>query len=179
MTELLKLLDDGSIRCLVCELNWCPHTEGSVTNRLDSEIIWDFVNWARKSLLVEIPVFPSEGFWESVDLRPDKGTIKRMHIQWPATGEWLGFLNPGEGRGIIRELMIDFVRSKVSPNTICPAGHHSVEAEAVWQADQKTNRRHIQMWSLFKTGWCLYCRRYNGTSSDLIPNEERLGVWRP
>lgn len=187
-TTSFLLREDGSIECCLCSSKWCRHVSVGVQLGGDSEAIWKKDPDVEYPLVVdlEIPMFPSQGFWTTVNLErvePQPYTLPRFQVMWVNdrpdwnTKEFICFLGPGEGRRTIRQVLIEHMLSFDIGE--CKAAHHGLGAQRRWLRDMReVKTKRVQQWSVYTTYQCLECRKSNAAHDpDLIPDQQRTNVW--
>lgn len=180
------LRSSGYIECGECDFaKWCEHNEILTRERGDRRAIWtNTSDELPESLFLEIPMFPSENFWKKVRLKLDEN-MPRYAVHWRpplhpdnAEAPLIMFLNPGEGRNVIRTVLVEYMLYSMKPDAECKAGHHGYIAQIAWENDMKTSRKTVQLWSVYTTDMCLTCLvNMNVTDPDLIPDRQGSGVW--
>lgn len=176
---------NGYVYCLRCRKRWCNDIALALTEMTDAALIWEHdPNQLPSDMLLEVPVFPTNNFFELVTLIPiDKQ--QRYDVTWrpdPVDMTWfsLGYLNPGESRRTIRELLIEQMWANWPEQLACNASHHNVTAEAIWQQETRPNNknRFVQFWSVYRTGTCIYCKTHDPSSDpSLVPERQGSGTW--
>jgi hypothetical protein len=168
------------------ETDWCQHIQIAVLDGDDAEIIWDPADDVGLPDFIMVPVVPSRKQWARVDfgdglheseavkcyLRPE--TVE-IDVQ-PEELDFLGFLNRGEGRGVLRQMIIDNLQLLVAQKKpICNSTRHGYKAELLWGEDMKRTWTEVekiaQYWSVINTQQCLTCSTSHASSwDDLIPD---------
>lgn len=156
---------------------WCIHLLDAYQKGWDSQLIWR-QGQLPIEIILNIPVFPSEDAWTTVQLYLVEN-MRRYRVEW--NDKFLTFLNEGEGRLAIREVLTQQLLAVPEFEKLeCQAGHHSFRAEMLWASikDQDTPQKWANYWSVFTTKWCLFCTKNNpaGNVDDLFPAKEG-GVW--
>lgn len=172
----------GNVTCFSCGIRWCEHVKLFMMSGGDSIIVWEKPENAeyKGNLFLNIPMFPTEDLFIRVLLeRVD--ALPRYRVTWAYDLEvqFLCFLNPGEGRRVIRNIFIENMKTSKVEEQTCRAPHHSVHAELTWQEMTRlSHKRSAQYWSIYTTGQCLTCAKVDPTADpDLVPEQQRSGVW--
>jgi hypothetical protein len=184
----LLFSNTGEVFCAFCKeaQKWCSHLQNSMLDYSDSKLIWGLFpeTESPNEIEIEIPVFPSFDFWEKVSLvRNTTGSNPVKEIFWTEITSqdhtFLGFLNPGEGRQVIRLLLIQQLWINFDiVNSACLSSTHGPQEQVRWykQTSPNSNLRPIQFWSVYRTGLCLLCLKKLNSISDLVPDKEG-SVW--
>jgi hypothetical protein len=182
-----KFLQDGHIQCVTCAAVWCEHIEILTANGADQEAIWREDGMTHGQVNLEIPMFPSENIWTSVILTPYGTKFPRYVVEWetdpnsPGSTVFICYLNPGEGRSVIRSVLWDRMWGNKRRRKECVMPHHSYLAQVLWTRDMKLldtiPRKAAQIWSVYYTGQCLHCALNDGLGDDLVPDREG-NVWK-
>lgn len=151
-----------TLRCTACNFvasgnPWCKHLEEVVSKNLDGEN-----NLVYHLTEILVPIFPSFDLWTMVHTDPTEvAGGKKMYVGMPGNSKptFLGFLMPGEGRGVIRGALLSWATPQYDPKTIqCGSRLHGPAAEkssAKQMADDQM--KFILIWSLVTQGLCLDC----------------------
>lgn len=172
---------------------WCEHMGPCVQAGADADAIWEPTGTVgtpdgegvpvfEDQMRLDIPMFPTVGLWASVTLtlipRP---TMPMYSVEWDhpngRDGLLIGHITRGEGRKVIRELMVEFMWAAPDREVECQAAHHGLAAQIEWSKCINDERRTREAWSVYIHDWCTYCRVNRGDNSDLIPAAENTGVW--
>lgn len=153
---------------------WCTHIEGAVRDNADSEAIFD----ANEELgFLEIPMFPSLNLWARVRLALNvKLEAYKVYMDWdgnpPTDSNFLGFLHHGEGRMVIRSMILNFFEGEVNLSSLaCKSSAHKMRQEIDWQKSlNDPNKRIPQLWSVYQNGACIACTMSAGEWADLVPD---------
>jgi hypothetical protein len=174
---MVSLLTDGSVTCQNHpKKNWCEHIQFLVENDLDSSSIFEPYLYH----ILQIPMMPSLGLWTKIRLDPVNAITAYSVTNLGFSGnrdDFLGMIHPGEGRRVIRLMMLDWFKGHVDyENLICPSSKHSYIAEMVFKSDarQGLTRWLPQVWSIWEAGCCLICSGIlNEDFGDLVPEDGR------
>ena len=160
---MLQYSPNGHIRCTTCDSLWCAHTEAQVVDHSDSVVIWNR-SATTEPLVAEmslaIPMFPTVNLWTTVQLVLDLTFAARYEVHWNrALGEFvqIGSINRGEGRRVIREMLVEHMYGDRARPDQCEAGIHFLKAEKNWQASRFSPQRAAWDWCVYTTGMCLTC----------------------
>lgn len=166
-------------------LNWCNHIQKAAVLRWDAQAIWVSGQEQWDSFYLEIPMFPNDNLWASVELIKVDSKTPVYAVDWHECPTNLNhatrlcYLNPGEGRNVIRQVLVEYMWADRFRVKSCKAGHHNYSAEMRWQQDTKSGSSRLapQYWSVYTTEQCLTCR-IGDPSSDpsLIPDTQKT-VW--
>lgn len=183
-TDNLVLGANGDVHCNQCtDEVWCVHVKRDFVNHADSALIWHKANNGEylTSLVLLVPMFPESGnIWVEVDLRfRDSSALLSVPIYsaWisnPTISQstCIGYITPGEGRAVIRNLIIEFMRASGNPGE-CKSPAHNYAAQMQWERDKRTSRAHAQIFSVWWFGKCLSCVKGSVLDDDLIPGKQR------
>lgn len=181
-----SFLPSGHIRCEECGTDlWCVHIKQAMVKRWDATAIWDKPDNSEYApqLNLQIPMFPTENLWTEVKLFfPQSSPVPRYRVAWCGlNSDWVTicFINPGEGRNIIRSSLVDYMMGDIHKQTECSAPHHGFQAQRRWEIETTKGNSKLwaQLWSVYSTGYCLTCKDINPSDPDLVPPEQRTGVW--
>jgi hypothetical protein len=163
------------ITCLECDQVWCAHLANITRENLDTEFIWGEENAElvlRQS--IQVPIVPTMSMWAEVTLTLND-RLKAYMVEFDSV--FIGFIHRGEGRGVLRSMMIDWFRGTDFAAKECIQIGHSYKAQMVWQRDMQPNanegRKFSQQWSVFTTGRCLVCNGEADDFSDLAPEDDK------
>lgn len=191
---------NGHLYCGTCKLNWCDHIHDVVRNNKDADALMSrFTLNEIDAHHIDVAIVPSEDLWAQVILVRSPELPRALEVQFSITNPetrnklfgkdgkiaavFLGLINPGEGRMVIRSMIYDWFAGQAPQLHLkCTSTFHSVAAEVMWQQDHKKNsapvRTFMQEWSVFMSGRCLGCNQPSQTDfSDLIPEDEKTRPW--
>jgi hypothetical protein len=174
---------DGALQCTCVDFldkEWCNHVQWVVTTSHDAmpkgpdSAHVEFVKYPDNML---IPMFPTKGVrdaaFQTVWLGPieqDGSREVRMVTQWRMAEptELLGWIFPGEGRNVIRQMIIEWVRAKYRTASACTSPVHK---DFAWsKGDDRTQplseRNLADLYLLLKTNECLSCHQFSDMSAD-------------
>jgi hypothetical protein len=169
--------DDGNIECQACPDTpvWCMHIERLTIENGDAEFMWQ--NFGEESAFgLQIPMFPTKSLWTRAELRyVSKVNAYIVFIQTEEGTEHvqMGYLHQGEGRNVIRQMILDWFDGRYGMSTTikCVSASHKVSSEMAWvDAMKDDNKRILNFWSVWDTHTCVYCKNGEGDISDLIPD---------
>lgn len=171
-------LENGA---LVCDghgsvkMDWCKHIETVVAEGMEVEYLYKGQTltvpiFPRMDVFVEVQLMQNDEFGQSALMRlnyaPDIG--RPYHID-------LGFWNPGEGMYSIREVIIDYLRSNLSPKeewvkgpirTKCPASVHGLK-EAREMDMIRGSAKIMCLWNIVMEKACTPCMNLsNGDTNN-------------
>lgn len=199
--------DDGRLVCETHGSNWCGHIEKVVKEGLDVESLWSMAGHTDEEddddyegiNDIKVPLVPSEGLYAEVHLRavynkdkwigsyaadviypmerdPDFGTIETQKM---------GLLNSGEGRLILREMVINwfYPELEVPSRPKCTSRLHTyTEQYAVEKIDkegsvrERSRKKLMNTWTMVFYGKCIFCFKRNPNpheewDDDLVPRD--------
>jgi len=168
---------------------WCPHLEDLVIKG------WDGIPIFKMPLSIGefdlmIPIFPTTDQWAKVHL-VDPDAAQDEHTRWTVywdecptvvrpenaypSSVYVTTLTSGEGRNVIRNTLIEYMRADLKRKTVCEAAHHGLAAQRDWDVRSQSPEHVVQAWSVYMTGQCLECRKVDPFAGDLIPDREGGG----
>lgn len=159
------------------EHRWCEHLQRTVQAGADADLLH-----ADQHIIV--PIFPTADIfvevWIGIDIGNGSGIMSMNYT--PDIGRpysvSLGFWNPGEGMGVIRGVILDFLRSKLDPaetfdaftpiKTRCPSSIHGMKASRIMAEKSSDMRWKWQcLWNIVMEKACTPCiEESSGTSGD-------------
>lgn len=170
--------DDGNIRCQGCPESptWCMHVELLTVENGDAEPMWQLFS-EDAAFGLQIPMFPTKNLWARASLMyVGKVDAYKVGIDAEEFTEsiQIGFLHHGEGRNVIRQMILDWFDGQfgMSKTLKCMSASHKVTAEMYWvEAMQDDNKRIQNLWSVWDTHSCIDCNSLAaGDMSDLVPD---------
>lgn len=170
---------DGRLKCMACPgANWCQHTQFAITNGLDAYQLWSRVTIEKQAATL-IPLMPRQDVWVKVLFEQVNDEVIRLDywdkapISRDGWSEFIGFLNKGESRMHVRQMVLDwFMQYRNISLYTCVGARHN------WQRDLQMTEQcrrseidhFLQCWSLKFTGFCKACMTDpGGFDPDLIP----------
>lgn len=147
---------------------WCRDIEYTVREHLDG-------GWCFDPGSLIVPMFPSLGIFAEVRVDEQVLAGSRQLFMPTHTGgtfseglDFIGFISPGEGRVILRDMLWEWVQSKGSAE--CASKMHSPKAErAVQSYSSDRLKSAANKWQTVTEGLCMYCNEYitnTGESND-------------
>jgi hypothetical protein len=187
---LVQELPNGFLQCENDGTDvWCSHIESVITNNLDSISMWErkgaFVDADGKefaSIIVQVPLAPTKKIWLEAELQ----SCDMPQTRWLVLPEFeavelppLGFVHEGEGRGVLRSMILDWFNGVSDPDATCSNKGHGWDAQMVWEADLLHSGldRFAQLWSVFTANECLTCSSKTFDLSEFVPVEEKGAGW--
>lgn len=176
-------LPNGHLACDNCEGKpWCEHIETLVRENADAEILWQDEGEPYDALELEIPVFPTANLWGRVVLEKSQRISLAYRASFfirpgiTADGVFLGHIHGGEGRYVLRSMLLDYFQGAIDPRTLkCNAGVHTFKQEMKWQSDMKDpNTAIMQYWSVWVNKTCIGCAIDASDWADLIPDAKSV-----
>lgn len=195
----IKPSRNGHLECRDCGIgtHWCEHIEWYVQEGLDQKDIWDETEDGTLSLTgvrLMVPIIPRLSQWADVGFGAEHHGNYKMELLLDSkvdikTGEvpseFLGFFSPGEGRMVLRSMVLTWFAPRDVEIKECQATTHDFQAQMSWERDHKKGRereRLAQHWSVFTKGFCLRCAAISDAigGDDLVPDGGRAGrsPWR-
>lgn len=167
--------------CETCNEPWCEHIEDFIRHNADAEFWW--VPVPTNERLIMVPIVPTAALWVTMRLEyKEKVAAYAVSFDDEAFVHFLGFVHRGEGRYVLRSMMIDWFWGHVDTSTFkCDAFSHGYKREMMWQhAMQKRSTSFPQLFSLWRTKMCVAC--HNSTAGDdwddLIPDvDPKVSPW--
>jgi hypothetical protein len=163
------------LRCLRCNETWCEHVASVVTDAEDAVTLWEDLEKDDGDADLLIPLYPSGGIWVLTALRavPDFASARMilLHNEQESSTYELGFLSRGDGRGVVRSILIDWFSGMYGEEKRrCPLTSHGYREEMAYAENMKSIPFY-ENWSIWHDGKCLSCARGVDTQdfSDLIP----------
>lgn len=183
----------GYYECWDVEANhkgeiWCDHVAVFFGGGKDAELWWgkDPIS-PLDSLLINIPLVPSENVWYVVGLFTTEFS-NRYIVNWKPPGHpenaeavFLTFFNEGEGLKVIREVLFDKLQGESGWHVAeCESAGHGFKAQMEYdRLKQKVHSPEwwADRWSVYLNKLCLYCvRNQYQPDPNLVPNTEG-SVW--
>lgn len=132
---------------------------------------------------VPIPLIPKYDIWTWVKFTERIESVMAYKIQLYITKDkgsartieetYLGFLHRGEGRLVIRSMIIDWFRGSVEVDRLrCESTSHGFRQEQRWRKDtfgDLGDDAFAQWWSVWQSGFCLDCAGLLNNFDDLVP----------
>jgi hypothetical protein len=127
----------GHLTCRVDNTLWCGHIEQVIKEHQDADAIQSVHGGSQ---FVSVPLVPSQGVYAMVwlDRQEREHWLAKAYLQSPtkalpdrtATGDdmFIGFLSAGEGRAILRRMIIQEFSKDMYPEMLvtCESLYHSV-----------------------------------------------------
>jgi len=182
--------DNGLVlNCTECHASPCPHTNELLREGLDGSYLHRFETFTvRPDSVHELLVFHRDDGMLYIELTPrdDKGNIllglptgrltacaERM---WPLICLGIGTIAPGEGRLVVRSLILNFIESLwfqlIPQERMCGRSSHDQKAlaairnaRAMFAEHQETDLLYAEMWAILVRGGCLTCCDYEDAAS--------------
>lgn len=187
---IMEETPEGFVKCLSCDAIWCTHVEKSLRLNLDAPTLWerddadfpDQNNDVPSRFIAKIPLYPSRNLYATISFSTCgiEDTRKLFFEDFPTNAlPPLGYAHKGEGRVVVRTLIVDWFQGVVDPSNLqCAGASHNFATEMRWQQDVTSKNLGLvfaQYWSVFTTRMCLDCNGNieNLDLEDLVPKEER------
>lgn len=164
---------------------WCAGIEKFIKTGRDMLMIWDKTpeSMHPDTQYLQVPVFPTYNIWTRVTLTLDT-RYERYQITWAKSddlldSEVLGYLNPGEGRSVVRSLLIQKMETEHELPKTCGAYAHNFNEEMQFRKRIQGPYAPAEHWMIWTTGRCIACERrlLEAFSDDVVPGRESTGVW--
>lgn len=156
---------------------FCDHIEACISIHADAGLL-TAPDVEKTGIKIKIPIAPRQDQWAWVkfgDLHEATHAYK-LYLQVAGTKHderFLGFIQRGEGRAVIRSMIYDWFRSNIEVDGLsCSATSHKFRQENTWQKNIKLGGA-IQLaeyWSVFINKMCLSCSLRVTEIDDLIPD---------
>lgn len=181
----------GQLKCTECVGSpiWCLHVRGLVRDGKDLSNFWPTNDLVAPEYNVNckvyVPVFPDANHWTYVELvaYSGPGGAARYQILWEdyplkyvdengtiSPSPVVGFLNRGEGRQVIRSILIEYMWGDPRRSYECKAAHHGYAQQKAFEANiAQTPEYYYEAWSIYMTNQCLVCNTITGLDPNLIP----------
>lgn len=170
-------LTDGHIKCEMCNNFWCGHIRAALLDNADST---ELFSPCQERINVEIAMVPSLNLWTKVCLYVDTRfpTVPTYQVGHRGMNgdrnDFIGFINEGEGRFIIREMIFDWFRGAIDlDKLLCQNASHKYKAQMNWVQHMKDSKMYLsEYWAVWMNGACLTCLAPDQQQSDddLIPD---------
>ena len=168
---------NGHLRCEECGTEvWCKHINMMIQDNGDSATIFEQYEAAKSEPLeLEVPVFPSSNLWQRVGLEAHpKIRAFKVWILNNDSVNYLGFLNEGEGRNVMRSMFFDWFIGMVEFSSLeCSSASHKFQAQVAWESAMRDRPAQLaNYFSVWNSKACLHCRLLVGSmnSDDLVPD---------
>jgi hypothetical protein len=174
LTYDFMAMPNGHIACEVCSASlWCEHIEQMIKANGDAGVIFeDFTPGGVEDLRIEVPMFPTSNLWQPVVLTPHKKiTAYFVDLDVDSASYELGFLNPGEGRVVLRSMVLSWFAGMVETSTLqCKSKSHGFPAQKAWEQNMKDEgARALSLFAVWQQGTCPHCLRQLN-DPDLVPD---------
>lgn len=166
---------------------FCDHIEACISIHADAGLlVSDAVE--RTGIQIKIPLAPRQDQWAQVKFGDfHEGTqAYKLYLILPPSARavddvnFLGFVQRGEGRAVIRSMIYDWFRANVESDKLtCSATSHKFTQEQIWNKNIKLGGA-IQLaeyWSVFTNKMCLSCSLRVTQIDDLIPDAAAKPRW--
>lgn len=182
ISYIIRPTGDGDLSCTTCDFStWCEHVQGCIQTGQDKEEVWRRVERPNANLL-QIPLIPTMGIRSLVGMDTfNEDTVKVVVLGWmgrfEAYGltEFLGFLNRGESRIHVRQMIINWFEPAIDLNKLrCESPNHNWRTQARLHMDFTSSAAlqgvvFVHAWRMVFHKKCSYCYD-EPDASDLIPD---------
>jgi hypothetical protein len=189
--DLFSVIRDtgDQLTCVPCGgLSNCSHVKHAITDNLDNRI-FEFNE-------VEVPLSLQDSVWVRLALGETGNRLAktvsiaaahyftRSGLTIPEASyleeRYLGLTSPGEGRRVLRAMLIEWLRTwAVDTQPKCASRAHGIQAEVEWK--NATELGKIQnYWSIILHNSCTNCQSYAdmGFGDDLLPEKpDHPTIW--
>lgn len=174
----------GHLRCDVCKVVWCKHIQHLVQTGSDAESLWERATQVDPMLpLVQVPIRPTADpeIWARVTVLPSSRGACRIQSHMTPNSEsqiymddFMGFLNKGEGRIHLRQMVIDWFAPAMDLKLYsCQGLKHNFSADMELERIRESGTFEVQFnhcWHLYFSGHCAFCVKNKGSfDPDLVP----------
>lgn len=178
--------NEGHLMCDLCATQWCSHIEKFIRKMEDAELVWEKYP---DDIEVQVPIVPTANLWANAVLisRADSITSYGLSLghpdssgvdPWGIKSAFIGFVNPGEGRIIFREMILDWFSANHADDEECKAPGHGYHENIRWQKDMRDPQLRLrQQWAVYMTGKCLGCTYDASRNSQFVPNVAVNSPW--
>lgn len=151
---------------------WCEHIERVITEGNDAALYGEEYavgNFASRSVVV--PLRPTQAFWVRVQVGEIYDDQPFCSLSIPARGQatMLGYITDGDGRLVMRQMVIAYLRGKYLSAPPCRHPHHQGR---LWSTYDKRDQHAMptdglaQIHSLLLRNKCLNCFLHSSPMSD-------------
>lgn len=186
--DLVVQTSSGHLECRSCGMgtNWCKHIKKMCEDGEDAALVWQTVgnNIGPREDRIEIPYVPGQDQFARVVIGEEHlGNWKLFYIgHEEKQREFLGFVSPGEGRAIMRQMFHNWFWPRIDADKECKSSSHSFQAQLIWQKDVASggsSLRHLaQRFSVFERELCIVCAGVGSEpADDLIPDVTAPRRW--
>ena len=165
--------------------NFCEHIEEVIKDHLDIGML-GAPDTELNGTKISVPLVPRHKQWADVWVGEfHEGTESyRLWLREPSKPKgdiFLGFLQHGEGRAVIRGMIYDWFRGTVSiPMLQCNSTSHKFKQEVEWKKhtglESSAADQFAEYWSVWKTKMCLTCNM-GLNFDDLVPDGSSKPNW--
>jgi hypothetical protein len=170
--------EDGHLECDMHAgsgyLTWCDHIADHVSHGRDAAQIHP----VDSVTIVQCPMLPSLQLFQEVELAALVARVQGVCViefEHGGVAHSAGHLMPGEGRGVIRENLIQWMIAQHPVDWYnCKASSHSF-ADMSRLDGMKVNKPTaylMECWCMFSTGMCTICYRKYLDIADVIPKDK-------
>lgn len=189
LTAHVTLARNGHLECRDCGMGtyWCNHIQNYIQKGEDAHDLWK-TSAEIYGLRIQVPYVPTLGQWALVEIGTEHfGSYKLyLHLDFEGkvninTGEpdteFLGFISPGDGRRVMREMVHAWFLPRLTEKNQCISASHNFKAQMQWDrevtnSDPSKKEYLAQVWSVHFKGMCLRCAAVSETAGtdDLVPD---------
>lgn len=173
---VVTAVDGNPLVCTQHDLEWCKHLEEILSYRSDSQEIFSPDHESVEQWVCVVPIFPTHGLFHSVKLKWIPFPVPALDITDIDDDKSYGILAEGDGRAVIREMLIFDLMADRRDNILCKSKSHKFAHEMLLAKHLEDKKwRLIEKWCILKTGKCHSCLEPGSTEdfSDLVPNKEK------
>lgn len=176
---------------LVCSIHpgktFCSEIKIAVEEHYDAELLGP-PEAELTNLIITVPLVPARQQWTRVKIGEfHEGTLAYKLYLWESKDkhyDFLGFLQKGEGRSVIRSMIYDWFRSNIDVVSLrCSSTSHGFKQELQWNQNTGPKAQSVEQfaefWSVWSTKMCLSCSNVLTSLDDLVPDASSNSVRSP
>lgn len=174
----------GYLKCGVCSAIWCTHIRDIIQRGEDASSMWEEFH-SEQWDLVSIPLVPTDSIHIVTILEPiseeiDYALSVSVHLPGDTPSKlspFLGHINEGEGRSVIREMIIDWFEPEVEkPQEKCLSHRHdrSRDYHLYKHLNGNYNKRYSNQWTLHFFRLCMKCYQDEMDEIGKAPHTTRV-----
>lgn len=174
VTPAITEKPNGSVECFVHGSDpWCRDIEEYVQEVRDAPKIWADVEPGKK---IHVPYIPTQELWVICEFGEEMPGGYKFYLQLQLQNAFLGFVSPGEGRRVMREMVHNWFVPRINKTIECSSSSHGVAEHRLLKEHMRdTSMAIAEHWSIqLHEGMCLMCtKKLNSViygASDLVPD---------
>lgn len=174
---------DFKLGCSVHEgVDHCSHRQDVIRHNLDADQMWGMSGVPDEIL---IPIMPSMGIYahlsiQEIDDNPDMVSVYYVSERKGNAiiqSDFLGFFSRGEGRKMLRMMMLNYLEVKFIEIDKCKGPRHGITEERIWRANQGNLMQHFKdQYNVWHYNLCTACfdkKPAYSSDDDLIPEADQ------